>query len=314
MSRIVNIAIFATVTVIVIAAAIMIINDQTEEYNSEDNDLYVFLLSGQSNAQYYKYDLSVANELPKIPYGSALYYGTSETPAVYSDDYTSKISEYGIHSVTDESGSYVIGSIESGFSYGFYERTGKKCLIINAARGGASINDFLPGEYVNTYTNTILADALSKIPAEYNIKKTSVIWIQGEADRLMPASEYESKFIELVDYFDSVGFDNVLMSKVRAQWSPIISNAQKDIAKTIKSVKITDLPDSFSLAAGTMDPDGLHYSQEGRDDLGKNLAFMAPVASKEISSGFEVITVIPIILILTVILSIAVMIFRSRQF
>lgn len=314
MSQIIKIAIFATVAVILVSVLAVIINDQSEDYVSDDDALYVFVLSGQSNAQYYKEDVTVANELPKIPYGSAFYYGTDSAVIEYSDDYADHLSEYSIHSMNDADGDYVIGSIEPGFASKFYENTSKKCLIINTARGGSSIADFMSGEYLYTYNSAIISDALSKIPANYEIKKTSWIWIHGESDRLMDPSVYAEDFSNLDGIFSNLGFDSALMSKVRSQWAPAISNVQITISNTLKNVKITDIADSFSKQDGTMDSDGLHYSQAGRNILGGALASMAPVPFKEVSSSFEIVLILPALVIMAIIGIVIAMVFRSKTY
>lgn len=314
MSRVVSIAIFATVAIIMVSILAMVINDQSEEYVDDDDSLYVFVLSGQSNAQYYKEDIDVANELAKIPYETAFYYGTDSDVIEYSNDYADHLSEYSIHSMNDENGDYVIGSLEPGFASAFYKSTGKKCLIINTARGGSSISDFMSGEYLYTYNNAIISDALSKIPSNFEVKKTSWIWIQGESDRLMDPSVYAEDFDKLVGIFEVLGFDSALMSKVRSQWAPAISNIQTKIANSSSNIRITDIADSFSKSDGTMDADGLHYSQSGRNILGETLGSMAPVTHKNVSNGFEIIQILPLLVIIAILVIVVMFVVRSKTY
>ena len=310
MSKVIQMSVLATVAIILIGSLWSgILNDPEEE----DDVLHVFMLCGQSNAQYYQEDVTVANQLNGIPENTAFYYGTSEAPAVYSNDYQSEYESYQIYSMTDSEGKYTIGSIEPGFACGFYERTGQKCLIINTARGGASINDFLPGAYLNTYVTTLFEDALSKIPSTTEYKLESTIWIQGESDRFMTPADYESKFATLQDFFEGLGLKTTIMSKVRSQWTPAISNAQIEIAAEDKSVSLCSLADTFSIAAGTMASDDLHYSQKGRNILGMELSEYAHVPNKVDMEYDSLIHAIPAILIIAVMLAIVSVIFIRRN-
>ena len=57
----------AAVVIIVLAAASGLVVDATS-----DDDLYVFVIAGQSNAAYFNYNVNATNEeVPIIPQGSA---------------------------------------------------------------------------------------------------------------------------------------------------------------------------------------------------------------------------------------------------
>lgn len=310
MSKILSVTVFAAVAIILIGS---LWGGVVGNSNDDDEDLlHVFMLCGQSNAQYYQEDITVANELPKLDENTAYYYGSPSAPAEYSDDWQTQYESYQIYSMTNSSGEYTIGSIEPGFAYGFYERTGDKCLIINTARGGASINDFIPGGYLNDYVSTLFEDALNKIPSETKYKLESTIWIQGEADRYMSPAEYVSKYALLQDFFDELGLKTTIMSKVRSQWSPAISNAQKEIASDDKNVSLCDIADTFTISSGTMAADGLHYSQKGRNILGMELSDYAHVPTKANEDYSELIHIIPIFMILAVMLAILGIVFMRR--
>ncbi len=266
-------AITITVAIILLLTLLPIVNEEGGGETNE-NILNVFILSGQSNAQYFQEDIAITNQLNGLPQNTAFYYGTASQPAEYSDTWVSDYPHYSIFSMTDSNGNYTIGSLEPGFAQTFCEKTRQKVLIINVARGGASIADFMPGSYLDIYSNTIITDAMSKIPTDFTVVKCSLIWIQGEADRSMSPDEYVADLATVISKYQRDGYKTVLLSKVRTQWSPEIATIQSEFADSKSFIKITSLPDTFSISAGTMASDNLHYSQLGRNQLGEELGSM----------------------------------------
>lgn len=299
MNKLPTVVITAVVALILIATTASLIPNSSED---NEDDLYVFILSGQSNAQYYQENVTVANELDPVPYGTIFYYGSEAQPAEYESDWATTYGSYDIYPMNTPAGTYTIGSDEPGFASQFYKLTGHKCLIINVARGGASISDFVPGAYLYTYAHTLINDALSKIDEKYTIVKASWIWIQGEADRMMSPELYKTQFSKIKADYMGLGFNTTLLSKVRPQWSPSISTTQQEIINKDPSIHGTGIAETFSLTNGTMAEDNLHYSQKGRNILGGELANLTFVKHSQDNVDLSLLQVVPVLMIVGVLM------------
>lgn len=238
------------------------------EGSSLSTELDVFLLIGQSNGAYFKENVEVANEEVHLSPGSAYYYGSSSKPEDFSPDWKSTYPSYNIYPMSDSFGTFRIGSLESSLASHWCQLTSHKTLIINTCRGGTSIYYFQPGEFMSGYISTLLYDCLSKIPDEYNINLKSIIFVQGEEDRFLDQETYITQFNKAYTYFKTLSFEKFVMSKVRCQYSTVISSAQSYIASGDPNILLSSIPDEFNVNSGTIEPDELHYSQRGRNILG----------------------------------------------
>lgn len=281
----------------------------------------VFVIAGQSNAQYYKTDVQIANaELAHIPDDSAYYYGTSElpiSPGVWSNmNYDTTLASYSIHPMIS-GGDFTIGGIDAALASGFVTDTGQRCLIINVGIGGVSVNMYTPGGLAYDYAHKVFFNAISKCPADWVLNKCAVVWIQGESNTATPVSEYMADFITMWDAMRSdFGIDSILISKVRAANGVNSSIAQINLAESVPGVYLaTKLADTFTVDNGLMTSDDLHYSQKGDNLIGVAVAnyYVADLYHPGDSSPFSsVLRMAPLISILVILIAAIPFAVRSR--
>lgn len=234
--------------------------------------LDVYLLIGQSNAAQEIGDRNTA-DVP-LP-GTAYYYGTEEEQA-----YLPLWDQYGIHDMRKNGGS-VLGSLEPSLSKELNRLTGHKILIVNGAIGGVSVSTYVPSGSSYNFAKYMLQFALySADPNLFEPRICSYIWVQGEADSYMPVQEYKEYYLlmhsSLVDTdseFCGGGFDAGFISKVRQKNGINSSAAQTELAEEYWDIVLaTDIADRFTVENGLMLPDDLHYSQQGDNLLGAEIA------------------------------------------
>ncbi len=110
--------------------------------------------------------------------------------------------EYSLNSLTTD-GSGKTGP-DSGLAYEWYELTGEKVWVVNAAWSATSVSAWVPGK---TYYDRAIAiyDAAYKTwqaeiaSGHYTEGKTFVYWLQGEQDKSMTAASYETYFAALYE-------------------------------------------------------------------------------------------------------------------
>lgn len=268
-----KIIVFATVGVICLSALLIPALDKLDDGAEYDNDLYVFMITGQSNSAYRSADLTVTNnEVDRIPYGSAYYLGTAERPpASNPTGWQSQIDSWNLYSMINEDGTWHIGNYEAQLASSFYHATGKKCLIINAGWDSASIEASQPGEYENTYFKAMFERGMSLIPHKYNVKLGCVFWSQGEADDDMTVNEYKAKFITMWnDYKETMGWGSILIAQTRFDQSPISPTAQAELNGIDDIYLATTVTQTFSASNGLLGGDNQHYSQKGRIVVAKD--------------------------------------------
>lgn len=272
--KIIAVVLAVVIAVPVIAAGVIVIDDM----EANPDAVNVFLLAGQSNAQYFRTDVTVANaELASIPDDSAYYYGTDEmplSPGAWSNmNYDTTLESYSIHPMVN-GGEYTIGGVEAALASGFVTDTGEKCLVINVGIGGVSVGMYTPGGLAYDYAKKVFFNAISKCPSDWVLNKCSVVWIQGEANTSTPVAEYMEDFIIMWDAMRSTfGFDSILISKVRAVNGVNSSVAQIYLADSVPGVYMaTEVSDTFTIDNGLMTSDDLHYSQKGDNLIGVAVA------------------------------------------
>ena len=309
------------VAIITVAAVLTPVILEIEDEDDGKEDMYVFMITGQSNSAYRNANVSVVNdEVEKIPFGSAYYIGTSERPpASKPSDWQTQIANWGMYSMNNPDGSWHIGNYEPELASIFYQTTGKKCLIINAGWDSASINACQPGEYLNTYVKAMFNKAMSLIPDVYNVKIGCIFWSQGEADDTMTINEYKSKFIRMWnDYRRTMGWDAILMAQTKYDQSPITPTAQEQLDGIDHIYLATKITQTFTIENGLMGNDNQHYSQKGRILVAED--WMNYYLSNEYSesppitnSSFKtIIGVIPILVVMGLIIGVF-SLFYDRQ-
>lgn len=294
--------------VLVGSLAVPMILDSLSE-PEENDDLNVFILAGQSNSAYYNADVEVANENAPIKDGFAFYYGTADAPincgTITDMDYDTTLESYGIYSMTNSDGTFRIGNIESPFASVFVNETNQKCLIINTGIGGISINSYVPGGVGFTYAESLIEDALAKIPDEYTPVLRGVLWVQGESDSSLAVNTYISQFGLIKDGFSDLGFAPIYISETRPINGGNSTFAQKILADTESGVYMAcDAAEDFTVDNGMIASDNLHYTQAGDNIIGSDLASYVihnlGLPTNSMEQYETLVLVIPLLLVIAV--------------
>lgn len=277
--------------------------------------LDVILALGQSNNAYANVDPS---EAPVPLLGTAYYYGTATAPVTgknYAD-----LSSASMRPINVD-GTAAIGDKAPAFCKEYYLNSGHKVYYVNGSWDGSSIVDWQPGEIRFTAASTVLAKAIEEIDTDYySVTYTGYTWIQGEADNyIMTSAQYEEYFITMNEAILSgeMGekFTYCAMCKIAPRFSTICT-AQLKIGEDLKTVTVITPVDSFTIDNGLMGSDNLHYTQAGDNIVGKQLAEVLsdvyyPSSYTNIVKLFDVF---PVLLIVSIVLAAAGMIFvRSRD-
>lgn len=244
------------------------------KYTVEPAPLDVFLFIGQSNAA----NWAGSNNLYADPIparGSSYYFGTPAHQA--NQNLGVDISDYNMLSMTTGSGDSRVGGIDGPFAAEYYTLTGHKSYIINGAIGGTSITTWTPGSTSYEYAAELFDAAWNAIDLTHFVPCiASYVWIQGEADYRMESETYANYFLTMHetlingDFTTAGNFEYALISVTRYE-NP--TTAQEDLAATYDSIKIASrLAETFSIDAGTLMSDGVHYTQTGRNMLGVAIA------------------------------------------
>lgn len=264
----------AAVVIIVLAAASGLVVDATS-----DDDLYVFVIAGQSNAAYFNYNVNATNEeVPIIPQGSAFYYGTATQPIYYgrlsNPTYDTTFESYGFHDLIGDSGKYVIGNIEAPFASQFFKETGKSVYLINTAIPGQPIDNMIPGELGDDYARAVFSHAMSVIPNHYHVIMGSILFLQGESDSDTSVESYKTDFMKVFDSYKSFAkIDSILISETRPSDGVNSSVAQLELCDENDGIYLgSTAATGFVNGTRYMAGDGLHYSQYGDNVIGKDLA------------------------------------------
>ena len=257
------------------------VGDNTYTVTTKKAQLDVFLIGGQSNAQY---NINGTTELgdtdPVALPGTAYYYGLSSHPISMGNTtqaaaYDSSL--YDIYMSVDSDGDNLLGNIEGPFSARYYSGTGHKVLTINTGVGGSSISAWVDGGTCYTYSKAAFADAMSKIDTDlFEVSVKSFFWIQGEADKYMAVNTYVSDFMDLYEDLTT----NVFNSDYKLTYALIsltkdgknAATAQYKLADKKGIYMASTAAESFSISDGTLRNDGLHYTQKGDNILARDFA------------------------------------------
>ncbi|WP_440133780.1 sialate O-acetylesterase [Chitinophaga sancti] len=193
------------------------------------------------------------------------------------------------------------GSAWPAFAKAYHELTGKKVVIVPAARGGSSCSYKAELEENGTWDTTgrllLFDSALVKARAAMKLCKkpiAGILWSQGERDanavnasQLTPA-EYEEQFVKLIGRFrkelgmklpfyiiqtghftghSNVGFDG-------------IRQAQEHVATRLKNVYIVySQTTDFEKKGWMQDP--IHYNQTALNEIGAVMARQVVLKEKK---------------------------------
>lgn len=240
--------------------------------------LDVYLLLGQSNAQYYF--SNILEDSVKTEPGTAYTYGIARGTPIIASSYNSEtMKRYcSIHSMNDLNGDQLISNLEAPLAANLHNFSGNKILVLNGAVSGAKMETYLPGEINFTRASVIFNDAVESIDRDlFEPRIKSYIWVQGESDYGTEVEQYKTWFIEMHDDLTGIGifsdykFDAAFISLVRAT-SPTIAQIQLILDPGTSVILGATSAQSFSIDAGTLQSDGVHYTQLGDNILGSELA------------------------------------------
>lgn len=254
---------------------------ESYEVTTTKANLDVFLIAGQSNAQYRTITASeLAETDPVAAPGTAYYYGTAAHPlstgnVTQAAAYDS--TAYDIYMSIDSDGSNREGHIEGPFSALYYAGTGHKVLTVNVAVGGSTIAYWANDGLCYTHAQEVFTDALSKVDTEkFDISIKSFFWIQGESDVYTPVNNYVDAFNDLYDNLTSNAFNAdfkftfALISQTKDGMNA--ATAQNILVDETGIYMASTAADSFTVANGLLQDDGVHYTQLADNILAEDFA------------------------------------------
>lgn len=247
-------------------------------------NLDVFVIGGQSNAQYNIWGTGELPDTDPVPApGTAYYYGTSTHPISTGNTTQAAAYDptlYDIYSSVNSSGENLLGNIDGPFSARYYAGSGHKVLTINTGVGGSSISKWVTGGVCYNHAKSVFEDAMDKVDTDlFEISVKSLLWIQGEADAYMSVDTYISDFMKLYGNVTSNSFNAdyklkyALISQTRDGKNAAL--AQEILADKNGIYLASTAANSFSISGGTLREDGLHYTQKGDNILAKDFAIQA---------------------------------------
>lgn len=298
------------ISIVIVAASIPFF-----DVEDDDDDLYLFVITGQSNAAYYIHNTTVANDLPAPAKGNVFYYGTSGSSMYYginpsSPTYDTTFESYSIQDITNDQNKFRIGGLESALASKFFNETGKKALIVNTSIGGQSITLMQPGELGYEYAADVIQHAIDLVGPEYNIRPATIFFIQGESDSSMAINDYKAYFGTMASaYMSLTHCGSITLGEVRPVNAPQIAAAQLQICDEDPDVYLGSMASgTFTVDNGLMTNDNLHYSQAGKNIVGTQLMdtyltahkseFIDPVAQYQALIG-----IIPLLIIIGIVIA-----------
>lgn len=296
------------VIVIVIATVLIPITER------ENDPLCVIVYAGQSQVVY-SGDTTYVNAAGLPPSNcDVLYYGTAEKPFsilhMFDMDYDHTFNSYNVYSMLNDSRTaWRVGSTDAAMAYEITKEHDTSVLIINTGIGGAPISFLKPGAEGGAVIDGVVKDAMSKIPEKYNVYRICFVWNQGESDASTPINTYVQDFDIIDNHFHKLGFDTGYIIQTRAAIGGNATAAQALICENEKDVFMaTTIANTFTVENGMIISDGIHYSDKARFVVGIETGKAIDIP--EFYEQNDLITVIPLVVICSVIVLIAGLYFR----
>lgn len=281
-----------------------------------ETTLEVYVLAGQSNAAYSLNSERcnpdyVDSHIP-APTTKTWYYGTESKPirnglsSSTPSDYDTTFESYSLWEMY-RGGHWVIGGDEPALAYEIGERTNADVLIINAGVDNQKISELLPDTTCGQYVQEVISHALDHIDrTKYTeVNLNGVVWIQGESDNVANTSveSYKTDFGVLRNWYASIGFNQWYIVQIRGLIHDVVATAQSELADEYNNVKLTDVARGFTVANGLMTNDDIHYTQEGRDIVGKTVGEMTPENYHMRGGAYNLLKVIPLLVIVALLMA-----------
>lgn len=188
------------------------------------------------------------------------------------------------------------GNAWTAFANKWIKETGRGCIVINAGRGGASVNELSKGvgtgvtDYYGIMTSGYVSTVAAMSTQGYDLGSTYAVWHQGETDQsLSTATTVYRDALNLIaqnmiaDIAPLEKFGVMIVgcpgSRVPASWE-VIQSAQWAATRygagagfTNNMAVITDICPTFTETNGDYNPaDDTHYSQRGYNRMGESAA------------------------------------------
>ncbi|WP_099467262.1 sialate O-acetylesterase [Konateibacter massiliensis] len=232
-------------------------------------DLVLFMgqsnMAGRGNAQ----------EAPAVPSGYGYEFrAVSDSSMLYDITEPFGVNENKINGIDEPH--MKTGSLVSAFVNAYYEATSIPIVGVSASKGGSSINEWQPG-------GNYLTDAIERLNAakefllqnNYQIRKTFMVWCQGETDgdNAMPEAEYKTKLKAMLDTMLQTHVEICFLIRIGnhrddSQKYVPIQNAQTDFCNSYKKAVLVSTKFD-TMAALHMMKDPFHYKQDAYNTVGQ---------------------------------------------
>ena len=268
------------ITILAVGIAILCVltatlYDEAPEIGDDTTD--VIFMMGQSNATYRDWAARPAQASPVPEPGTAFYYGTSSRPSGINQT----AEESGIWPMSNDSGA-TIGDKWPAIAATYTEHTGRSILMAELGEGNQSIRLFNPtmGGRLWNYSVERVADVMQAMEnAGMTPGVIRIVWIQGENDVLMNPDEYAKRLIDIGDSIlgGELGCEvtaPIWISETRGtngqngsgEAQVMVCEEHPNMFRMASTLALT-----FSIAAGPLAGDGIHYSQKGNNLLGSEI-------------------------------------------
>lgn len=250
------------------------------------NEFVLCLIAGQSNATYYGGDAASSTPVPNN--------------VCYVWDNTANV----LRELNDGS----ITSIECKQSYGaalaleFYKQTGMGLIIVNSARGSTSQSALADSGWGNwDTTGTLRQQAIDRVNAcktylnsnNWCYQTGFICWTQGERDGqaigegLMTVADYKSALLTMIDFFKTnLGLKIPFIMTTTAYYTSTgdnaatkgVRSAQMEVGHEKEGAYI-GFTGAVKFPARGLMSDSVHYNQEGKNIIGKQLGKITSILS-----------------------------------
>lgn len=273
-----KIRIIALISIIMMVASGVWISDYADAQTKSDID--VFILAGQSNAAYtFRANPSEVDTVCSP--GIAYYFGSETSPVAY--DQWDSSADYGIYDMVNSNHSAHIGGIELPFATEYYRLTGHKICIINVAVSGSKIAQWGFGAECYEWAKEVFAKAMDKLDDDFTPHVKSLLWMQGESNPTWQIEAYKNRLNNLIDamsqtsaienFNDDYAIDSCVISLTRQYRGVNTCIAQIQMAAEQDNVALGCITtDTFNYSNGLLYNDNTHYTQKGRNIVGKDMA------------------------------------------
>lgn len=298
------------------AGVITHLDGTTETVNVEKAVVDVFLLIGQSNANYRPGQADTEALDPKPAPGTAYYYGTEESCSAWNSPGLTSIQSFNL-----PDGSPRLGDKMPAIAAAYHEETGRKMLLINSAIGSQYITSYDPdgGRCWLRATTAVVTTMAGIAESEYFEASGTYayMFILGETDGVHGTTEaaYKQGFMKMHEAILDGQLGAVFSHCYISLTKEGMANAQRQLAQEHPDTitVATDAALGFTRANGMLS-DTYHYTQFGDNIIGEALG--KACASYVEDSGSivgKIVEIVPILVAVAGVAAIALYLFDRRK-